>query len=389
MLKERLLFKRIEPYLDSKEAIVITGMRRTGKTSLLQFIYNRIKSANKLFLDLENPLNQKYFEELDYERIKSNLEILGLNFSAQTYLFLDEIQLTKNLPSVIKYLIDHYKVKCFLTGSASFYLKNLFTESLAGRKYLFELFPLTFPEFLLFKESKLTLPKNSKLVTPSIFEKIATLYEEYIQFGGFPEIVLKKSVSEKKKSLSDIFSSFFQAEVLRLGDFKKNKIIRDLMIILMERIGSKLDIQRLAQELGIARPTLYDYLAFLEGTYFIKLIRPFSKSKDVEIRKMPKVYLCDSGLANHFAKLNDGLLFENNVFQNLRIKGEVNYYQRKSGLEIDFILNQSTAYEVKITPHTTDINRLRRISKELGLKKFRVVAKKYSSLKNVDYGFLL
>jgi len=134
MLIERSLFKEIKPYFDSSQAIIITGMRRTGKTSLLQFIYQRIDSSNKLFLDLENPLNQKYFEESDYEKIKSELEILGLNFTKKPYLFLDEIQLVKNLPSVVKYLIDHYKVKCFLTGSASFYLKNLFSESLAGRR---------------------------------------------------------------------------------------------------------------------------------------------------------------------------------------------------------------------------------------------------------------
>lgn len=125
-------------------------MRRTGKISLLRFIYGKISSENKLFLDLKNPLNQQYFDEPNYEKIKSNLEILELKFNKKPYLFLDEIQLIKNLPFVIKYLIDHYKIKCFLTGSASFYLKNLFSESLSGRKYLFELFPLTFKEFLFF-----------------------------------------------------------------------------------------------------------------------------------------------------------------------------------------------------------------------------------------------
>ena len=181
----------------------------------------------------------------------------------------------------------------------------------------------------------------------------------------------------------------FQLEVLRLGDFKKNKIIRDLMTILMERIGSKLDIQKLSQELGVSRPTIYNYLSFLEGTYFLNLVRPFSKSKDIEIRKVPKVYLCDSGLANHFAKLNEGLLFENNIFQNLRIKGEVNYYQRKSGLEIDFILDKNQAFEVKINPRETDLKKIRKVSRELGLKEFKIISKNYSQLEDICYGFML
>jgi len=389
MLIERLLYKQIKPYFVSPEAIIITGMRRTGKTSLLQFIYEQIDSSNKLFLDLQNPLNQKFFEETNYEKIKSELEILGLDFTKRPYLFLDEIQLVKNIPSVVKYLIDHYKLKCFLTGSASFYLKNLFSESLSGRKYLFELFPLTFKEFLLFKNSKIVLPQHSRSITRPIFDSLSNLYNEYLLFGGFPEVVLKNSIEEKKRALENIFSSFFQLEILRLGGFRKNKTIRDLMVVLMERISSKLDVQKLSRELGISRPTLYEYLSFLEATYYFSIVKPFSKNKDVEIRKIPKVYLCDSGLANYFARLNEGILFENNVFQNLRIKGEVNYYQKKSGVEIDFILNKKTALEVKINPQKMDLKKLRKISQEIGLKKFKIISKNYSYLENICYGFML
>lgn len=393
MLIERKLFRQIQKYIDSKEAIIVTGMRRVGKTSLLDFIYQRIDSANKLFLDLENPLNQKYFEETNYERIKSSLEFLGLNFARSAYLFLDEIQFVKNLPSVIKYLIDHYGAKCFLTGSASFYLKNLFTESLVGRKYIFELFPLDLEEFLLFKNSTLKLPEKSADITKPIFDAISPLYDEYINFGGFPEIALKTTAEEKKKSLDDIFTSYFQLEVMRFGDFKKNEAIRDLILLLMERGGSKLDINKVASELGISRITLKEYILFLEGTYFIKLIKPFSKNIDTEIRKMPKVYICDSGIVNHFSRINEGSIFENNVFQNLRMRGEVNYYQKKSGLEIDFILNKEIGIEVKMTSLKSDLARLEKLSKEIGLKEFKIISKNYPSdlidKKNIEFGFMI
>ena len=144
MIKPRFIFKKIEPYLNSPEAIIINGMRRVGKTTVLAYFYDYIASKNKIFIDLENPINRKYFEEDNYEQIKISFEVLGIDFSRQAFIFLDEIQFVKKLPSIIKYFIDHYKVKFFLTGSASFYLKNLFTESLAGRKYIFELFPLSF-----------------------------------------------------------------------------------------------------------------------------------------------------------------------------------------------------------------------------------------------------
>lgn len=389
MIYPRLIYTDIEKHLDTPEAVILTGMRRTGKTTLLTLIRDRLKTDNKLFLDLENPLNRKYFEEEDYEKIKATLEFLGLSFRKRSCILLDEIQHVRTLPSVIKYFIDHYKVKFFMAGSASYYLKNLFTESLAGRKAIFELFPLTFREFLAFKQSPFKIPENEAAVTKPIFNAIDRLYEEYMRYGGFPEIVLKEDAKEKAKALEDVFTSFFQLEVLQLGDFRRNDVIRDLMLLLMQGTGSKLDIQRISRDLKVSRPALYDYLAFLEGTYFIKTVRPFSKGRSTEVRKMPKVYVCDTGLANHFARLDEGHIFENSVFQNLRVKGELNYYQRKSGVEIDFILNHKDAYEVKMNPSASDFRRMKELSEEIGLKRCQMVSRKFSELEGVTYGFML
>ena len=389
MIKPRLILDQVKSYYDSPEAIIITGMRRTGKTTLLNLIYDQIESPNKVFLDLENPLNRKYFEEPNYEKVKSSLEILGIDFTRKAYVFLDEIQFARKLPSIVKYLIDHYQAKFFLTGSASFYLRNLFSESLSGRKYIFELFPLTFREFLGFKDSALRIPDNPRDIARPVFESIAPLYDEYLRFGGFPGVVLKTSVSEKARALDDIFTSYFQWEVLHLGDFRKNEIIRDLIILLAQRIGSKLDIQKISKELGITRPTLYEYLSFLEGTFFIKLIRPYSRSKNSEIRKSPKVYLCDTGLANRLANLDEGRVFENSIFQNLRPKGEIAYYERRNGAEIDFLLDKTHALEAKMTPQQRDVDQLKRVAGELGLKSFGVVSRNFTNLENTLYGFIV
>lgn len=389
-MKPRYILQEIENYLTVPEAIVITGMRRTGKTTLLRFIHDKkIDSKNKIFLDLENPLNRKFFEEDNYEQIKTAFEIMGVTFTDRTYIFLDEIQLVKNLPSVVKYFIDHYQVKFFLTGSASYYLKNLFTESLAGRKYIFELFPLTFREFLDFKEVSFSVPEETAAITPAIFDLISPCYDEYIYFGGFPGVVLKDGRDEKKRALEEIFTSFFQLEVLQLGDFRRNDAVRDLMVLLMQRTGSKLDFKKLSSEIGISRVTLNEYVSFLEGAYFITTIRPFSSGKSSEIRKTPKVYVCDTGLANNLARLDVGHLFENSVFQNLRTKGNLAYYQKKSGVEIDFILNKEIAYEAKVSPYQSDIRKLENLSGDLGLKEFKVISKKHTNLPHTTYGFMI
>src|SRR3972149_3129572 len=391
MLIERDLFLKIKPYLASSSAVVITGMRRVGKTTMLRQIMEEIKSENKVFLDMENPANRKYFEEDNYEKILNNLIFLGLDSGKRGYVFLDEIQFVKNIPSVVKYLSDHYKIKFFLSGSSSFYLKNLVSESLAGRKYIFELFPLNFQEFLRIKGAKINTKavKEETSLSIAVFENISRYYDEYLLYGGFPAIAQIESVQEKKKALEDIFSSYFQLEIIQIGDFRKVNVVRDLMLLLMERTGAKIDIQKISRELGVSRETISNYIAFLESTYFISLVRPFSRNRDTEIRSMPKFYLCDTGLANHFSRISEVALFENAVFNALRERGEVNYYQKKSGVEIDFIIDKKYAYEVKIKAYEQDIKKLAALSKELKLKDYRIISRKYSPLEHVRYGFML
>lgn len=381
----RLLYKQIQQRIDSPEAIIVTGMRRVGKTILLKQIYESLSTKNKLFLDLENPFNQKYFEEEDYEKIKYDLENLGLDTSSRPFVFLDEIQLVKNIPSFVKYVMDHYNWKFFLTGSSSFYLKNLFSESLAGRKIIYELFPLSFEEFLELKNSRVKIPR---MVTNLGYGSLITLYREYIEYGGFPGVVIKNSISEKKEALDDIFSSYFQKEVLALGGFRSNNVIRDLISLLAARTGSRIEIQKLASELGVNRASIYEYLAFLEGTYFIFLVSPYSRNKDTEIRGAKKVYFCDSGMVRHLGQMELGKVFENSVYNQLKVKGGVNYFQKKSGIEIDFILDKKQAFEVKVKPSNKDLKNLQRLTGELGLLSGHLVSFEHSSLP-VIYGFKL
>jgi len=127
MIYTRKLFKQLIKEIDSKSITVLTGMRQVGKTTLMRSVFDCIDSDNKTFLDLENPLNQKIFEEENFDNILINLENFGINSKDKAYLFLDEIQLIPNLVKAIKYLYDHYQIKFFLTGSSSFLFKRSFS----------------------------------------------------------------------------------------------------------------------------------------------------------------------------------------------------------------------------------------------------------------------
>ncbi len=388
MVIERDIYKLIAPVLQSPEAVVITGMRRVGKTTLLNYIYEQIPSQNKLYLDLENPRNQLFFQEVDYNAVKKNLELLGLQKDSRAYVFLDEIQWVKQLPSVVKYLIDTYQIKFILSGSSSFYLKNQFSESLSGRKFIFELYPLNFTEFLRIQQAP-EPQEEHRQASPALYATYKSYMDEYLKYGGFPGVVVKTTDAEKRAALDDIFTSYYQLEVLQFSDFRKSHKIRDLLFLLMERTGAKFDAQKLASVLGVARQTLMEYMAFLEGTYFLKVIKPHTVNKDVEIRKSGKIYICDPGLVRQFSQVDEGALFENAVFWNLQRAEKVQYYQRKNGAEIDFVVNGDRAYEVKLHASREDFNKLQNLARNIGIESASIVSREYVSMQDVLYLFNL
>lgn len=372
MVFKRRIHSALLDQIDKPDITVLTGMRRVGKTTTLQMIFDQVESRNKVFLDLENPLDQKAFEETDFNNIWYNLRAYGITNEEKAFIFLDEMQSSPSIVSSVKYLHDHYSVKFFLTGSSSFYLKNLFSESLSGRKRIFELYPLDFVEFLLFKghQKDFTDDLAAKDTQKSavVFEKVKKLYEEYLEFGGFPQVVLTDDHRDKVYQLNDIFKSYFEMEVRRLADFKRINSFRDLMLLLLQRTGSKLEITRLASEVGVSRDTIYSYLAFLQGTYFIDLVPPYTLNRDREVSGAKKLYICDNGFVRHFGKVSEGSLLENAVFLDLRKYGAVRYYQKRSGQEIDFILpEKGIGIEVKKKGTDRDYQKLASLCRTLGI----------------------
>ncbi len=388
MFFKRKQYDVLKKLLDDRQVIVLTGMRRVGKTTLMQQLFDELDSDNKAYFDMENPLEQLIFDEVDFNNIWHNLKQFGIVKEGKAFLFIDEIQLAPHVVKAIKYLYDHYDVKFMVTGSSSFYLKNLFPESLAGRKFIVELYPLDFEEFMVFKGLPLpvahTFKEKASLKSKVLFEKYKMYYKEYLEYGGFPQVVLAEKPEDKKRLLRDIFTSYFEKDVKSLSDFRHINGFRDLILLLMKRTGSKLDISKIASVLGLSRPTVYSYLSFLEQTYFVSLVKPYSGSIDKELGGAAKVYICDSGFVNMFAKVDEGNLFENTVFNDLKTSGKINYYQNRSGSEIDFIFpEKSIALEVKNKAIKQHVQKLERLSKTLNLNEYYVISKEFSQEQNV------
>ncbi|MBW7844951.1 MAG: ATP-binding protein [Bacteroidia bacterium] len=384
---DRIAFKQLLPHLKNKHVTVITGMRRVGKSTALKFLLEQVKHDNKIAFDCERIEVRTLFNRPNYESIIDELKLMGLNFSKPCIIALDEIQLIANLPSFVKYVYDTYGVKFIVTGSSSYYMKNLFSESLAGRKRIFEMYPLSFSEFLQFKKSANNeLDKYAmKPYNTAWYNRYKDLYEEYIRFGGFPEVVLQKKISDKRELLKDIINSYIELDVKLLSDFSVSDELYRLIKLLAARVGSKVDYTKLGSIAGLHRHKVNTYMQLMESTYLIYLVSPFTRNIDKEVSQQPKIYFSDTGIINELAgmQLSSGQLFENAIAAQLKRKGEIQYYQKKTGQEIDFIFNANTAIEVKETAIEQDKKVLAQRASAIDLKK-KILISRYVPASGFD-----
>lgn len=377
---KRALFDTIVSQLQHKNALVITGMRQVGKTTLMKQLASAW-NGRFVWFDFDNPLDQILFENSDFRVIYNDLQRMAGTKDGERFLVcIDEIQNFPEITKVIKYLIDHYGVKFIVTGSSNYYLRNLFPESLSGRKFLFVLHPLSYREYLYFNsllpESMLQpdFKEATSLHSAYTIIKRKELYDQYMEFGGFPEVALTPDFETKKMILKNIFASFFEKDIKVFSELKDIKELRDLIILLGPRNGNILDVTRLSSELGINRVKAYNYLEFLEGTFFLRLIPKHTQSVDRSVAGGKKVYFTDTGLLNLIARTTTGQLLETAVANQLQHYGKLSFYNKRNTSEIDFILNEEIALEVKNKAIEPDMRKLEKLANSLSLKNHYIIS---------------
>jgi hypothetical protein len=388
-MKQREIYAALVEHCKKKQVTVITGMRRVGKSTAVRFVLKQLNNSNFLYLDCERVEIRVLFSGSNYEVIKNELELMGLDFSKAAIIALDEIQLVENLPSVIKYLYDTYAVKFIVTGSSSYYMKNRFSESLAGRKRIFEMYPLSFREFLEFKGlAPEGLEKYAwKPFDKAWYTKFADAYAQYIRFGGFPEVVLEEKNEDKTELLKDIINSYIEIDIKLLSDYSLSEDLYKLIRVLAARTGSKIDYTKISSLIGINRQKIAMYIGLLEYTYLIYQVTPFTRNIDREISQQTKLYFADTGILNVLAgdALSSGQVFENAIAVQLKTQGSIQYYQKRTGQEIDFIFNGDAAIEVKETPTRHDLQTVAGRADAIAVEKYLVVGRHHPSVDFADF----
>jgi predicted AAA+ superfamily ATPase len=371
MIMERSeALKSLKDHLGKPQHTIVIGPRQIGKTTLVKQLAEHLNEVNELvyFLTFEDPAILEAVNHHAENIFNYTLLPADVPADKRLYIIIDEVQYAKDPSNFLKLLYDKYapKLKIIATGSSAFYIDKSFKDSLAGRKKVFEFFPLAFDEFLHFKgEDNLIadLEQMKKRVTYQGLQRnrINSLFDEYLVYGGYPAVVLADTEQEKQEMLKELVNSYMKKDALEAGIKEELKFFQ-LARLLADQTGNLVNNHELGNTLQMASATVESYIYLMQKTFIVQLLSPFYGNVRKELTKMPKVYFNDNGLRNtllnNFSKLNDradkGELLENYVYCRLRQlfdTDNLHFWRTADGNEVDFIVqkhfNKGIAYEVK------------------------------------------
>ncbi|MBI2028974.1 ATP-binding protein [Candidatus Gottesmanbacteria bacterium] len=349
MIKRKIL-TRLEKHLLSDQMTVITGPRQVGKTYLMQLLRDKLKMEGKrtVWFNLDNEEDKTRFSS--QAGLLSHIELaIG---KEKAFVFIDEIQRKENAGLFLKGIFDmNVSHKFIISGSGSLELKAEIPESMAGRKQLFMVDPVSFEEFVNFKTN---YQYEDKLNNFFALEKERTgrLLSEYMVFGGYPRIVLAGSSLAKQEEMQEIYKSFVDRDIRDLLHIEKSEALTNLLKIIASQIGSLVNISELASTVNLDQKTTKHYLWYLEQTFILKKVTPYFRNIRKEITKAPIYYFLDNGLRNWLLGLFglsqiptplSGHLFENIIFNILRQQinlspTQIHFWKTRDQAEVDFIL---------------------------------------------------
>ena len=349
----RKIFPDLKKHLSKREITIITGPRQSGKTTLMEMLKEHLdqKGERTLFLNLDIEWDRPHFETQAALIKKIELE-LGKN---KGFVFIDEIQRKENAGLFLKGLFDlKLPYKFIVSGSGSLELKEKIHESLIGRKRLFELTTITLEEFINYKTSY----KYTKKID-AFFEiekeKTRQLLMEYMNFGGYPRVILETEKKEKFKIIDEIYRSILEKDIAYLLKVEKTEAFSSLVKILSNQIGNLVNYSELSSTLNISYQTVKKYLWYCQKIFIFESVTPYARNVRKEITKSPVIYFWDLGLRNYslglFGHLNSpsecGFVFENLVFLMLKEKikyssTKLNFWRTKDKAEVDFILDSGS-----------------------------------------------
>ena len=325
------------------KAIILLGARQVGKTTLLKKIIQE-QHVDALYLNCDEPQTISALTNC-------NLKELQMIVGANKFVVIDETQKVDNIGLTLKLIVDNMPdVQVVATGSSAFELRNCLNEPLTGRKFEYQMFPIS----------------SNEIYQSSGYIDLKGALETRLIYGSYPDIL--NHANDARELLRMLTDSYLYKDILATDNLRKPDVLDKLLRALAFQVGCEVSYNELAQIVGTDSKTVERYIELLEKCYIIFRLHGLSRNLRNELKKAKKIYFYDNGVRNaviqQFAPLelrNDaGALWEN-FFISERIKR--NHYQQnycniyfwrtKSQLEIDYIEEQNgqmTAFEMKWNP---------------------------------------
>lgn len=358
----RKSYFEISKYIDKRQIILIWGLRRVGKTTLMfqviSDILKKTSSKNVLYFS---------FDEIAFD-LKDVLEsyqkfILNRTLDEMkepVYLFLDEIQKVHDWENKLKTYYDLYpNIKFFASGSASVSLRKNSRESLAGRILDFLIKPLSFQEFLEMSGRDVKKIREN----PDIWKReLLPLFHRYLKYGMFPELVNEDDEEfARKYILNNIIERIIYKDLPEEFEIKDVELLKSLIYLLGKNPGMIVNYREISKNLGKDQRTIANYFEYLEFGLLIRFVFNYRGSPMASLRKMKKVYLFTPNIAFAFDQDMGRILpflLENIIASEIEAK-----FFYRNGFEIDFVIPENDeliAIEVKKTEK--DIKQIRKFN---------------------------
>ncbi len=306
---ERDITNEVKKWMDEEEVVVLVGVRRGGKTSIM---HDLIKQFPGIFVNFED----ERFVDFNYQDFQKIEELLKQTGSK--YLYLDEVQNVRLWEKFVSRIHRRYKV--VVSGSNSALLRSDYSTALTGRTITFRVHPLSYNEFLRFKGLK----------------RGRTSFLRYLELGGFPRVVMK----EDRTLLNEYFSTIIYKDVLPRYGFRYSDRVEKLGLFLASNVGKPISYRKLGAYLDIKHEeTVKEYVKAFEDNFLVSVVHKWDPSLKKLHSYEKKVYMTDHGLSyiGKRASADSGRILENLVFSNLNHRYEDIFFYKNGG-EVDFLV---------------------------------------------------
>ena len=339
--KREIYLNKIRGFYNDTDIIkVITGVRRCGKSCLMATIAEELQlkgvsDSQIVYLDLDRRPYRSVKTPDSLEKLIDN----NTHNSGITYIFIDEIQNVKGFEEVINSFREEGRYSIFITGSNSYLLSGELITKLTGRYLEFEMFPLTFDEYIAMKAF------HGKSISQDITEE----FDTYLREGGFPKAIQYDSTEDRRTYIKGIVTEIFEKDIKRRVKIRHLSIFQKVQTYLINNFGAITSISNILEALKkdgtiIKRETLYRYIEILKDAKILYECNRFDLKSRASINGEQKYYLSDLGFyfaTNTDTRINYGPVLENTIFSYARAHGYSTSIGRVGKLECDFILRRN------------------------------------------------